>query len=232
VWFAYSPDRKGEHPKQHLKSFKGALQADAYAGFHHLYEGGAIYEAACWAHARRKFHEIHIAHPSPITSEAIERIAIRHREGDTRQHVRGPQVDPSVQSNASARQPACMDGVQPQQALPQVRHGGGDPLRALAPARPDAFCGRRRSRDRQQHRERALRVVALGRKNLSFRRFRLRRERAAALYSLLGTASLNALDPEFYLRHVLARIADHPIKRIHDLLPWNASLTPIHTSHP
>jgi hypothetical protein len=44
VWFAYSPDRKGEHPRQHLKNFKGALQADAYAGFHHLYEGGAIYE--------------------------------------------------------------------------------------------------------------------------------------------------------------------------------------------
>ena len=50
VWFAYSPDRKGEHPRQHLKNFKGALQADAYSGFHHLYEGGAIYEVGCWAH--------------------------------------------------------------------------------------------------------------------------------------------------------------------------------------
>src|SRR5271157_1760285 len=62
VWFAYSPDRKGEHPRLHLKSFKGALQADAYAGFHHLYEGGAIYEVACWAHTRRKFHDIHAAY--------------------------------------------------------------------------------------------------------------------------------------------------------------------------
>jgi transposase len=53
VWFAYSPDRKGEHPRQHLKNFKGALQADAYSGFHHLYKGGSIYEVACWAHARR-----------------------------------------------------------------------------------------------------------------------------------------------------------------------------------
>jgi transposase len=68
VWFAYSPDRKGERPR-------GALQADAYAGFHHLYKGGAIFEVACWAHAQRKFHEIHIAHASPTTSEAIERIA-------------------------------------------------------------------------------------------------------------------------------------------------------------
>ncbi len=75
VWFAYSPERKGERPRQHLKLYQGALQADAYAGFHHLYESGAIYEVACWAHARRKFHEIHIAHASPTTTEAIARIA-------------------------------------------------------------------------------------------------------------------------------------------------------------
>ena len=73
VWFTYSEDRKGEHPRQHLKTFKGALQADAYAGFHHLY-GDDIYEAACWAHARRKFHEIHVIHASPITTEALARI--------------------------------------------------------------------------------------------------------------------------------------------------------------
>jgi hypothetical protein len=74
VWFAYTPDRKGEHPRQHLKNFKGALQADAYAGFHHLYGGGHIYEVACWAHSRRKFHDIHAIHASPITTEAIARI--------------------------------------------------------------------------------------------------------------------------------------------------------------
>ena len=65
VWFAYSSDRKGEHPRQHLKNFKGALQADAYAGFHHLYDSGNVYEVACWAHARRKFHDIDVAHASP-----------------------------------------------------------------------------------------------------------------------------------------------------------------------
>jgi len=70
VWFAYTPDRKGEHPRQHLKNFKGALQADAYAGFHHLYGGGDIYEVACWAHSRRKFHDIHAIHASPITTES------------------------------------------------------------------------------------------------------------------------------------------------------------------
>jgi len=75
VWFAYSPDRKGERPLQDLKLYKGALQADAYAGVHPLYEGGGIYEVACWAHAGRKFHEIHIAHTWPTTSAAIARIA-------------------------------------------------------------------------------------------------------------------------------------------------------------
>src|SRR5580692_5091419 len=74
VWFAYSEDRKGEHPRQHLKAFKGGLQADAYAGFHHLYGEGAIYEVACWAHARRKFHEIHAIHASPTTTEALAKI--------------------------------------------------------------------------------------------------------------------------------------------------------------
>jgi hypothetical protein len=74
VWFAYSPDRKGERPKQHLRGYRGALQADACSGFHHLYENSAIYEVACWAHARRKFHEIHLASPSPTTDEALTRI--------------------------------------------------------------------------------------------------------------------------------------------------------------
>ena len=73
VWFAYSPNRKGEHPQTHLKSFKGILQADAFAGFDALYATGDILEAACWAHARRKFFEIHQAQGSPIAAEALKR---------------------------------------------------------------------------------------------------------------------------------------------------------------
>jgi hypothetical protein len=64
VWFSYSPDRKGEHPQQHLRDFTGTLQADAYAGFNQLYENGRIHEAACWAHVRRKFYELMEAHKS------------------------------------------------------------------------------------------------------------------------------------------------------------------------
>ena len=98
----YSPDRKGENPRQHLKLYKGALQADAYAGFQNLYEAGTIVEVACWAHARRKFHEIHIAHPSPTTTEAIGRIAalyaieaeIRGSTADVRKTVRQARAAP------------------------------------------------------------------------------------------------------------------------------------------
>ena len=102
VWFAYSPDRKGEHPRQHLKNFKGALQADAYSGFHHLYEGGAIYEVACWAHTRRKFHDINAVHASPITTEALGRIGalygiegeVRGKPADLRRTVRQARAAP------------------------------------------------------------------------------------------------------------------------------------------
>src|SRR5882672_4482452 len=75
VWFAYSPDRKSEHPANHLEHFRGTLQADGYAGFNRLYEKGEIVEAACWAHVRRKFHDLYLAHASPIAKEAIDQIA-------------------------------------------------------------------------------------------------------------------------------------------------------------
>jgi hypothetical protein len=75
VWFAYSPDRKGERPAKHLETYAGILQADGYAGFNKLYETGRIVEAAGWAHVRRKFHDLYQAHRSPIAKEALERIA-------------------------------------------------------------------------------------------------------------------------------------------------------------
>ncbi len=74
VWFAYSENRQGRHPQAHLATFKGVLQADAYAGFDALFEGGAIVEAACWAHVRRKFYDIHRASASPLAAEALTRI--------------------------------------------------------------------------------------------------------------------------------------------------------------
>src|SRR5207245_1311110 len=106
VWFAYSPDRRGEHPHRHLASFSGTLQADAYAGFNRLYDSGRIQEAACWAHVRRKLFELHQAHASPIATEAIERIGqlyaieseIRGRSPDERQRVRDSRSRPLLTS--------------------------------------------------------------------------------------------------------------------------------------
>jgi len=69
--------------------------------------------------------------------------------------------------------------------------------------------------------ERGLRAVVLGRKNFLFAGSDAGGERAAAIYGLIGTAKLNGLNPEMYLRQVLSRIADHPINRIEELLPWN-----------
>lgn len=102
VWVAYSPDRKGEHPHRHLKTFCGTLQADGYAGFNRLYDDGRIREAACWAHVRRKFFDLHQAHASPIATEALERIGqlyrieseLRGRPPDERQQVRDERARP------------------------------------------------------------------------------------------------------------------------------------------
>ena len=106
VWFAYSPDRKGDHPQQHLSGFRGTLQADAYAGFNRLYETGQVQEAACWAHVRRKFFDLHQAHASPIAAEALARIGqlygiereIRGRSPDERWQVRQSRSRPLLES--------------------------------------------------------------------------------------------------------------------------------------
>ena len=106
VWFAYSADRKGAHPEEHLKNFRGTLQADAYAGFNRLYEDGRIQEAACWAHVRRKFYDLDQAHASPAAKEALKRIGqlyaieaeIRGHPPEERRAVRQARAAPLVES--------------------------------------------------------------------------------------------------------------------------------------
>jgi transposase len=227
VWFAYSPDRKGENPRQHLKLYKGALQADAYAGFQQLYDSGTIVEVACWAHTRRKFHEIHIAHASPITAEAIERIAalyaieaeIRGSTPKIRKAIRQARARPLLDSMKTWLEATLAKLSRKSDTAAAIRY---------ALSRWPALT--RYADDGQLEidnntAERALRVVALGRKNYLFAGSNAGGERAAAIYSLLGSAKLNALDPELYLHHVLDRIADHPISKINELLPWNVALS-------
>jgi transposase len=227
VWFAYSPDRRGENPRQHLKRYKGALQADAFAGFQQLYEGGAINEVACWAHARRKFHEIHIAHASPTTAEAIERIAalyaieaeIRGSTPEVRRSVRQARAKPLLDSMRTWMEDTLAKLSRKSDTAAAIRYATS---RWLALTR---YVDDGHLEIDNNAAERALRVVALGRKNYLFCGSNAGGERAAAIYSLLGSAKLNGLDPELYLHQVLERIADHPISRIADLLPWNLTLT-------
>src|SRR5215472_2260739 len=106
VWFAYTPDRKGEHPQAHLSNFTGTLQADGYAGFKQIYETGRIQEAACMAHVRRPFFDLYEAHKSAVAKEALERIAalyaieeeIRGRSAEERRAVRNERSKPMLES--------------------------------------------------------------------------------------------------------------------------------------
>jgi transposase len=226
VWFAYSPDRKSEHPAGHLASFQGTLQADAFAGFNRLYENGAIVEAACWAHVRRKFHDLYEAHASPIAKEALERIAalygiekeIRGRPPDERRRIRNARARPLLDSLQGWLK-ACLPKLSKKSEVTVAIHyalGRWTPLLR--------YCNDGSLEIDNNPAERALRAVALGRKNYLFAGSNAGGERAAAIYSLIGSAKLNGLDPEAYLSNVLARVADHRITRIDELLPWNVVL--------
>ncbi len=222
VWFAYSPDRKGEHPQRHLAEFRGFLQADAYAGFNHLYEGGRIQEVACWAHVRRKFYDLQVAHKSPVAQEALERIAalyaieseIRGRPPNERCEMRQARARPLLESLREWLESCLPRLSRKSDTTAAVKYALGL-WEALVRYADDG-----RLEIDNNAAERALRVVALGRKNYLFAGSDAGGERAAAIYSLIGTAKMNGLDPESYLREVLSRIADHPINRIEELLPW------------
>ena len=222
VLYHYSPDRKGEHPRAHLASFRGILQADGYAGYAGLYQRG-VTEAACWAHARRKFFDVHAATGSPLAQEALHRIAalyaieaeIRGQPADVRLAVR------AVRSAARFTElKAWLDNTLGR--IPGKSSLAGAIRYTLS--RWEALTlGLRDGRACLDNNaaERTMRPITLGRKNWLFAGANAGGERAAAVYTLTETAKLNALDPRDYLRQALERIADHPVRRVHELLPWN-----------
>ncbi len=223
VWFAYSPDRKGEHPQQHLSEFRGALQADAYAGFNDLYKDGRIQEIACWAHVRRKFYDLAQTHGSPIAKEAIERIGALYaieseicgRPPDQRRQVRQARARPLLDSLHQWFETCLTKLSRKSDTTAAVKYALGLWPELLR------YCEDGGLEIDNNAAERALRAVALGRKNYLFAGSDTGGQRAAAIYSLIGTAKLNGLDPGAYLREVLTRIADHPVNQVAELLPWN-----------
>ena len=223
VWFAYTPDRKGIHPQQHLAAFAGTLQADAYGGYQAIYETGRVIEAACWAHARRQIYELHAARPNAFNTEALERIgalykieeAIRGRPPDERRAYRQAHAKPLL-DQLHTWLSEVLDTLSRKSDTSRAILYALNRWAALT-----RYCDDGRLEIDNLPVERALRGVAIGRRNYLFAGADSGGERAAAIYSLIGSARLNGVDPETYLRHVLARIAEHPINRIDELLPWN-----------
>ena len=229
VWFCYSADRKGEHPARHLRAFRGVLQVDGYAGFDRLFDDNnpahPCREAACWAHVRRKFYDLHVATASPVAAEALRRIAALY---EIEQAVRGQSAS-HRQVARQARAGPVLDALygwlhQTLTSLAQRSTLAGVIRYALTRwAALTRYCDDGRIEIDNNAAERALRGVALGRKNYLFAGADCGGERAATLYSLIETAKLNGLDPQAYLRYVLTHLPDYPSNRVADLLPWHVA---------
>ena len=220
--YRYSPDRKGEHPREHLRTFRGILQADGYAGFAGLYGDGHVVEAACMAHVRRKFWDVHEATKSPLAREALDRIAALYRIEDT---IRGRPPDQRLAVREEHSKPLMTALHDWLEATAARISGRSDLAKAIRYALSRWEAMTLMLRDGRacidnSAAERAMRPIAIGRRNWTFAGSDAGGERAAAIYSLIETAKLNGRDPEDYLHRVIERIADHPVNRVAELLPW------------
>lgn len=223
VWYRYSPDRQSRHPQSHLKDYQGILQADGYSGFGALYQSGTILEAGCWAHARRKFYDLYAAHQSPIAAEAIERIGQLYA---IEREIRGWGVD-DRRATRQARAVPIIDELhawlgQQRQSV-SAKSGIANAIdyslsrwKALT-----RFCTDGRIDLDNNTAERSIRAIVLGRNNYLFMGADVGGERAANIYSLIGTCLLNAIDPLVYLRECLQRLPITSAARISDFFPWN-----------
>ena len=187
-----------------------------------MYGDGTIQEAACWAHVRRKFFDLHKAHASPIAAEALRRIGalyaiettIRSKPPQERLLARQDKAVPLLASLHDWLQETLRSLSQKSALAEAIRYA----LKLWAALVRYASDGRVEIDNNPA--ERSLRTVALGRKNYLFAGSDAGGERAAAIYSLIGSAKLNGIDPEAYLRFVIGRIPDHPVNRVAEWLPW------------
>ncbi len=239
--FYYSRDRGGEHPRGHLATYAGILQADAYSGYGQLYLGARgpdpIAQALCWAHSRRKFFELaDIAASarkkargktdvviSPMALEAVRRI---DRLFDIERAINGLTADQRKAARQNLSKPLIADlhawMVQERAKLSRANEVAKAMnymlKRWTAFAR---FLEDGRICLTNNAAERALRGIALGRKSWLFAGSDRGGQRAAFMYSLIVTAKMNDVDPQAWLADVLGRIANHPAQKIDELLPWN-----------
>jgi transposase len=239
VWFEYAPGRGGEHPREHLRGYRGIVHCDAYGGMNELFGifpkrrktpvGPArMKRSLCFSHARRKLFEISVALNSPIATEAVDRIDELY---DIEREIRG--LDPEARlRERKERAVPLLDELYKWLAaqlarLPRSSALAGAIRYTIKPAHWPAltyYCTDGRAEISNNAAERSLRDVALGRRSYLFAGSDAGGERAASMYSLIGSCKLVGIDPEAYLRFVFERIADHPFDRMHELLPWNVKL--------
>lgn len=221
--YLFAPDRRAERPAAHLQHFSGVLHVDGYAGFEPLARKGDVMLAACWAHARRKFYDVAQATGSPVATEALRRIgelyaveaqfrgqSPAHRLAARRQHSRPLvaelrgwlEAQLAQVSGRSSLAEAIRYALSRWEALTRFLHDG----RIELDTNPV---------------ERAIRPVALGRKNHLFAGSDGGGHRWAVICSLIETAKLNDVEPYAYIADVLQRMVDgHPVNRLDELLPW------------
>ncbi len=223
VAYVYAPDRKAERPITHLAGFTGILQVDGYGGYRVLAERGDVQLAFCWSHVRRRFYELAAAGPAPIASEALDRIAglyaleseIRGRSADERRAIRQEKSRPII------------DELEPwlraKLALISQKTKLAEAIR-YALSRWEGlthFIDNGRVEIDSNVVERAIRPIALNRKNALFAGSDGGGEHWAVVASLIETCKLNGVEPHAYLADVITRIVNgHPNKQIDDLLPW------------
>mgnify|MGYP002651743464 CR=1 FL=1 len=224
VWYRFTPDRSGIHPQTELKTFAGLLQADAYAGFDKLYQGNRISAVACWAHVRRKIFDNHATSPTPLTTDILDRIAglyrieeqVRGEPPDRRCAIRQEQSRPQVDALRIAFDDA-LRRLSPKSAMAKALAYGRKRWDALTRYLDDG-----RAEIDNNIAERAIRAIAIGRKNWLFAGSKAGGERAAQLYTVIETAKLNGLEPQAYIADVIEKIAQGwPASRWDELMPWN-----------
>ena len=223
AWYQFSVDRKGEHPSSHLKGYQGVIHADGFTGFNGLFGTDRASEQACMVHVRRKFVDIYESEGSGIAEEAIKRIAAlygvekeaRYKSAEDRAALRQQKAKP-IFDDLEAWLTLQLPKISGKSTLAgAIRYALGRMPKARAYLKEgqleldNNIC------------ERSIRPVTLGRKNYLFMGSKGGGDAAAVAYTLIETCRMNKVDPEAWLTWVLARVADHKMTQLDDLMPWN-----------